>query len=127
MRKIILLILISFSILSAKNEYFIDSSTYLNENIKIQTIDELSNETTIRNKTRLKASQRDIIEILKGFEILENQMRSFEEKKILTKLKLLFQEKYLIKERDIMEVYNNLNEVLNVPIKTNNKNKYNDY
>jgi len=69
-------------------------------------------DTTIKNTNNIKSSQKEIITILKTFQTLENMMKPYEEKKILRELKIYFQDKYLIKKVDILEIDKNLNEVL---------------
>jgi hypothetical protein len=104
-------------ILNEPNSPFVAKEQYNNEyntNYNIPTIKPLSNSTEIRTKNKLYNTQENIIFILQEFEILEKQLRSFEEVKVLRALKEHFRDKYLLQSIDILEIHQNINELIDI-------------
>jgi len=101
--KNILKILISLgfiSIISIAKPFSATEVKMTSPDIQLKSIDFLS-----RNQSR-------ITNILRLMGILEKSMKGFEERKIITKLKIFFNNKYNISNSDLIPIRNNLNEIL---------------
>jgi hypothetical protein len=79
----------------------------------IQDKESLEYNTKVRDYHSLKMEQSIIKNIIYKFDLLEKSLKNFEEYKQINKIKHNFINKYLVKQSDLLDINDNLNEVLN--------------
>lgn len=72
----------------------------------------LHHESNIIDQDFLTEHHNEIKIILHSFKSLESNLSGFEEKRLITEIKNMFKEKYLINQVDLIDIKKNLNEVL---------------
>jgi hypothetical protein len=111
----ILSILVNFIYAESVLESQFDSTN----DYKLYDQEEIDNNTKIRNFHNLKKEQFQIIEIIRKFNVLENSLTGFEERKVVGDLKNFFRNKYFINNKGSMKTYNRLNEIIDFIDKEN--------
>ncbi len=82
--------------------------------INVSTVRPLASGTEVKDIEYLKKSFLLIRRILATFKALEADLTGFEEKQLITQVKNLFKDKYLITQSDLIEIKRNLNEALSI-------------
>jgi hypothetical protein len=81
-------------------------------NFEVKRLDRLSYHTKKRGIEDLKENYSEIKQVLASFEDLERKLTGFEEKKVVTSLRMFFKDKYLVNQVDLIDIKTNLNSVL---------------
>jgi hypothetical protein len=97
---IIAAIAISLFAKEAPNQFTFSSPNYL------------ANDTEVRSYDSLKSEQESVASILISFKSMIEALDGFEEKYVVVELRNQFRNKYLIEERDIINIDRNLNKAI---------------